>query len=116
MINPQPEREIGRMPIRPVVRSYTKAVKDGHTTIVFSTSMTKGIRLREFNSWYENGTARFRRFHGAHARHIKHYLSTHMEGVTPENVIILAGGNDLPTKKDNPRPVEEIGLGNSRHG
>ena len=31
-----------------------------------------------------------------------------MEEVNPENVIILAGGNDLPTKNDNPRPVEEI--------
>ena len=31
-----------------------------------------------------------------------------MEEVNPENVIILTGSNDLPTKKDNPKPVEEI--------
>ena len=70
--------------------------------------MTKGIRIKEFNRFFKGGTAFFRRFHGAKARHVKNYVSTHLEEEQPDTVIIHAGGNDLPTRKNNPTPVLEI--------
>ena len=83
-------------------------VKEGEKTLVFSTSMTKGINFKNFNDRYNGGTAWFRRYHGGKARHIKHYVSTHLHEERPDNVIIHVGGNDLPTKKYAPVPVAEI--------
>ena len=109
VINEFPERDIAMKPIRPgTANSYSEAVIKGKKTMIFSTSMTKGIRHQEFNNYIENGHAIFQRFHGAKARHVKNYIATHLSEQQPDTVILLAGGNDLPTKKDNPIPVEDI--------
>ena len=39
---------------------------------------------------------------------MKTYVATHLEEEQPDTVIVLAGGNDLQTKRDNPTPVEDI--------
>ena len=70
--------------------------------------MTKGIRLREFNSFFKNGSATFHRFHGSKARHMKNYVKTPLDENRPDTVIVLTGGNDLQTKRVNPTPVEDI--------
>ena len=69
--------------------------------------MTRSIRINEFNKYYRSGNAEFRRFHGGKVRHIKDYVPTHLKN-PPDSVIILAGGNDLPTPKEKPVPVLEI--------
>ena len=94
--------------IVPGVNSYSRALNEGKKTIVFSTSMTKGIRLNDFNDSYNEGTSQFYKFHGGKVRHIKKYVPIHLEEERPDSVIILAGGNDLPTSKKNPTPVSEI--------
>lgn len=77
--------------------------------LIFSTSITKGIRPGEFNEYYDgNGKVSFRRFHGGHARHIKEYLWTHLQAVAPKTVIIQSGSNDLPTSRYDPVPVGDI--------
>ena len=96
------------MPIRPGVNAYNEATKYGKTTVVFSTSITKGINVREFNSKYKQGTARFRRFHSAKARHMKHYIVPTLVEESPQIVLIQCGGNDLQTVKANPTPVDTI--------
>ena len=65
--------------------------------------------MREFNDYFDGeGFVSFRRFHGGKARHIKQYLATHLEEVAPKTVVIQTGGNDLPTPRQNPMPVETI--------
>ena len=46
--------------------------------------------------------------HGGKARNIKRYIVSHLEEERPDSVIILAGGNDLPTSRNNPLPVLRI--------
>ena len=70
--------------------------------------MTKGINVRQFNESYAAGTARFRRFHGAKAFLVKHYMGIHLLDETPEVVLFHVGGNDLPTKKNDPTSIESI--------
>ena len=82
--------------------------KQPHKTIVFSTSMTKTIRVNEFNRFYENGKARFQKFHGGRVRHMKKYVKGHMKEEKPDTIVFHGGGNDLPTSKENPLPVLTI--------
>ena len=103
-----PESNFVRKAIRPGVNPYNVAVRDGKNTVIFSTSITKGINLREFNKEYRNGTATFRRFHAAKVKQIKHYVIPTLEDDRPKVVVLQCGGNDLPTSKVNPTPVETI--------
>ena len=64
-------------------------------TFVVSSSITKGINPYGFNKGYSKGEAMFQRFHGGKVRHIKNYLPTHLDDEHPDNVIIVAGGNDI---------------------
>ena len=70
--------------------------------------MTKTINEHRFNRAYDHGTARFQKFHGGKARHIKDYVPTHLNEDEPDTVIIQVGGNDLPTRRDKPTPVVNI--------
>ena len=108
VVNKHPEKST-TLPVRPGHKdSYSEAVTDGKCVMVFSTSMTKGIQVREFNKRLNNGIARFRRFHGGRVRHLHNYVDTHLEDENPEVVVIQEGGNDLPTKKNNPSSVKDI--------
>ena len=92
-----------------MLQNYNEAVKDGKKTIVFSTSITKVINVKHFNVNYNNGTAKFVCFHAATASLlIKHYATPTLRIDQPETVIIMCGGNDLPTSRENPTSVESI--------
>ena len=97
-----------KIPVKPGNNQYNEAVKDGKTTVIFSTSITKGITVRDFNNEYKIGTARFRRFPGAKTKQIKHYILPTLVDECPQVVLLQCGGNDLPTTKANPKPVEDI--------
>lgn len=103
-----PENNFIRQPIRPGENAYNEAVKYGKTTVVFSTSMTKGINVRNFNNNYKLGTARFRRFPGAKSKQLKHYVLPTLTDDKPQVVLLQCGGNDLPTGRANPTPVEDV--------
>ena len=103
-----PENNCLRLPIKPGINQYNQAVKNGKTTVIFSTSMTKGINVRNFNKDYKIGTARFRRFHSAKAKHVKHYVLPTLIEESPEVVLLQCGGNDLQTSKLNPTPIDDI--------
>ena len=103
-----PENNHVIKPIRPGDNTYSEALKDGKVTVIFSTSITKGIKVREFNNHYKLGIARFRRFHGAKARQMKHYVIPTLIEEKPKIVMLQCGGNDLATSKHNPTPVENI--------
>ncbi len=51
---------------------------------------------------------RFQRWGGARAEYFQHYMKPHLKEERPDEVVLLLGGNNLPTKRDSPTPVEEI--------
>ena len=104
------QEETSVKPIVPGVRRYTEVVREGKKSVIFSTSMTKVIRIKEFNEAYTGGTAEFYRFHSGKSKHIKKYVEIHLDEQRPDSVILLAGGNDLweCTRRINPTPVREI--------
>ena len=63
--------------------------------MVFSTSITKDVDQRRFNSCFGDGYAMFRRFHGDKVRHIKTYLPTHLDEQQPDATLLQMGGNDV---------------------
>ena len=65
-----------------------------HKTVIFSSSITKGINPNGFNKLYR-GTAKFERFHGRTASDIKAYIPTHLRREQYDKAVIVAGGNDL---------------------
>jgi hypothetical protein len=77
-------------------------------TIIFSTSITRDIDNVRFNECYQNGHARFQKWHGGRAKHMKHYVTTHMLEEKPDTVVIQAGGNDLRTMRNNPTPALQV--------
>ena len=103
-----PENNFTRKPIRPGQQAYNEAVRCGKPTVIFSTSITKGINLREFNKVYNTGNARFTRFHGAKAKYMQHYVLPTLIEENPQVVVVQCSGNDLPTSKANPTPVIDI--------
>ena len=96
--------------IVPGNKKYSEVVDGtgGRKAIVFSTSMTRGIDVGRFNQYYHKGTARFQRWRGGRAEHIKHYLETHLKDEKPDTVLLQYGGNNLPTRRNNPIPVVTI--------
>ena len=96
-------------PLKPGPKSYSDVVTGQKKSMIISTSMTRGIGVQYFNQkYYKQGTATFHRFHGGKARHIRNQVETHLHEERPDAVIILAGGNDLPTKKRNPTSINGI--------
>ena len=61
----------------------------------FWKNITKHIDTKRFNKVYTHGEARFQRFHGGKAEHIKNYVTSHLEEEKQDTVIIQIGGNDL---------------------
>jgi hypothetical protein len=64
-------------------------------TLVISTSITRDINQRMFNSAYSSGRCRFQKFHGGKSHNIKDYIPTHLKHERPDSVLIQCGGNDL---------------------
>ena len=89
VINKYPERNTNFKIMRPGRKDYSEAVKEGKKTVIFTTSMSKGIRISVFNSSLINGTARFVHFHAAKAEKIKHYVIPALIEEQPESVILL---------------------------
>ena len=98
-----------RAKVVPGPRNYSDVTKDGEETIIFSNSITKGIRVRELNHWFDGeGALSFRRFPGGLSHHVKSHIPTYLEEVGPKSVIIQSGGNDLPSIRGNLIPISDI--------
>ena len=109
VVNLYPDRDTLLKTVRPGHHaSYTDAVIIGRKTAIFSTSITKGIRIKDFNEIYRSGSACFRRFHGSRANGMKYHVIPTMIEEKPEVIVIHTGGNDLRTPKNNPISVETI--------
>ena len=70
--------------------------------------MARNIDRQDFNERLGDGRARFQVWGGARAEYFKGYLEVHLKSERPDRTILLCGGNNLPTGRANPVPVEEI--------
>ena len=90
-----------------------------HKTVVFSSSITRGINPNGFNKVY-TGKAKFERFNGRTAHDIKMYIPQHLRRDKYESAVIAAGGNDL--SKDSTSidqiasDIIEAGISCKEHG
>lgn len=80
----------GELPFSDAVKSKN----NGPTIKIFSDSIAKGIRMREFNANVKSGTARIHCFPGATSTQILHYLDVNLDSST-DTVILHVGINDL---------------------
>ena len=68
---------------------------------IFSTSMIKGIRNKEFNFYLQHCHAELKSYPGATAKKLKHIIQFPMQIDTPNIVVIRAGCNDISTAPTN---------------
>ena len=74
-------------------------------TLVFSSSITRDIKKQSFNSDCKGSDVAFHEFRGKKAKDIVRYMTPHLDDECPSNVVLIAGGNDLP---DRDIPSEEV--------
>ena len=70
-------------------------------TIMFSDSIPKGIRIREFNRYIANATARLKRFPGATSKALTHYVVPKLQEESFNSVLIYIGINDIPKDQND---------------
>ena len=75
--------------------------------LIASSSIAKGINVDRFNECFGSGTARIQKWPGGRARHMKNYITTHLEEENPDVIIVQAVGNDLAERK-NRAPIDQI--------
>lgn len=84
------------------------SIKASEKTSIFSSSITRDIKQREFNKLYKGQNAFIHKFHGGKIHHIKNYVPIHMDEDKSDNVVVLAGGNDLSGKATIPKIANDI--------
>ena len=77
-------------------------------TLVFSSSIARNFNWKKFNEKLNVGSADFHIFKGKKARDITRYMTPHLEEDTPTDVVLIAGGNDLPTTKTSAKTIRNI--------
>ena len=76
--------------------------------MIFTDSIPKEIRIREFNSFIKNGKTKTVFFPGATSNEILHYLDVHVTNSSADAVILNVGINDL--LEDNSQlKIENLG-------
>ena len=80
-------------------KTYSEAVNSENCrakkkTIIFTDSIPKGIRMREFNYFIKNGTAQMKCFPRATSKDLNYYVIPTLENNSYEQVLIHVGIND----------------------
>ena len=113
--------------IVPGHKTYSQAVNQIKTTTIVSDSMCRSIRVRDFNNMLDRNTEKIliNKYPAAHAKQILHYSNYTLMNDKPDNLIIMAGSNDVSydSKDGNTADPEaiatriiEIGTNARRHG
>ena len=118
VVNQHPDNQtvFNRLPIVPGKSSY-KVAADGkkfheRNISIFSDSIPKGIRWKEFNSYVKFGKARFFGFPGGNSKQLSSYIDVNLENSNPDTVIIHVRINDLLDGSNEPQIdilIENIG-------
>ena len=113
VISKYPERQtdFSRPPVISGTKLFSEASqpsKGQRNILIFTDSIPKGIRIREFNSFIKNGKTKMVSFPGATSNEILHYLDVHLTNSSTDAVILHVGVNDL--LEDNSQlKIENLG-------
>ena len=100
------KKKAKKMSIVPGHTTYSKAVSADKKNVIISASLTRDIDETEFNHSSEGVKTEFVRFRGKTINNIKHYMTAHLDQV--DSVMLLAGGNDLPSSEVRKSPVANV--------
>ena len=113
-INQFPERDtLGksftnkRKNVVPGNTKFNEAVGFGRKAYVLGTSMVKGIRRIEFNSYLNKCSTRFRPFVGATLKQMETYVQPIINDDTPDVVILHIGCNDISDKNKSASDIAQ---------
>ena len=83
----------------------------GHTQnriVIFGDSITRRIRVRDFNRELNTGHARIRTFPGAVSKEFPHYITPTLEDGNFDIAILHFGVNDLLRNRNQSEAVDEL--------
>ena len=75
--------------------SESKFSKRKKQIVIFSDSMPRGIRLREFNYWLHKGYAQLKSFPGGTSKELLYYLKPTLKNKKFDDALLQVGVNDL---------------------
>ena len=98
------------LPLIPGDKLYSEALKGAETTLIVTDSMTGGVKAKAIkrNIGSKNDQVLFRRFPGHTAEDIAFYVSKPLSAEKPDNVIIVAGTNDLARASYEKEEIDEF--------
>ena len=113
VINKYPERQtdFSRPPVIPGAKFFSEASqpsKGQRNILIFTDSIPKDIRTKEFNSFIKNGKTKMVSFPGVTSNEILHYLDVYLTNSSADVIILHVGVNDL--LEDNSQlKIENLG-------
>ena len=69
--------------------------KEKSKIVIFSDSIPRGIRLREFNCWLHKGYAQLKSFPGGTSKELLYYVEPTLKNKKFDDALLHAGVNDL---------------------
>ena len=95
---PENQKTFSRLPVIPCKDKCSETVKakpESTNTLIFTVSITKGIRMYNFNKLIKNRKAKLLNFPGASSRQLLHYMDIHLEEIQTDTVVKYIGVSDL---------------------
>ena len=106
----QQQQEQRNMNIVPGIKTYAQITSDKEITTIVTDSLCRSIRVRKFNDFLDSSKQKvnINKFPGATAKQIRHYAQYTLNEDHPDQVIIVAGTNDVAYDygKGNANPNE----------
>ena len=75
--------------------SESKFSKRKKQIVIFSDSIPRGIRLREFNYWLHKGYAQLKSFPGGTSKELLYYVESTLKNQKFDDALLHVGVNDL---------------------
>ena len=86
------------MKMIPGSSSYADIAKNGKKICIFSDSICKRFKMRDFSNSVDNGRAFLKSFTGSTARQLHHYVLPTLIEQTPDIAVIHVGTNSMRTR------------------
>ena len=109
VVNQHPENQtvFNRLPVVPGKSSYKDTADrrkfQERNISIFSDSIPKGIRCKEFNSYVKFAKARFFGFPGGNSKQLSSYIDVNLENSNSDTNIIHVGINDVLNGSNEPQ-------------
>ena len=95
----QRQTAFNRTPVIPGHKSFSKVTKprssNSYNTLIFTSSIPKGIRMYQFNRTFRNRRAKMLNFPGASSSEMLRYIDVHLKEKLIDTAVVHVGVNDL---------------------